>query len=138
MSESRVELLRGLNVAFNERGDWLDFYAPEVEFHMPPEWPEDPVYRGEEGLREAVRLWTESFDEYRWDEKRLIDAPPDGVVGLYEQRGRIKQGGTWIEQAIGVVFRFRGGKIVRADAHFSWAAALEAAGVSDAQANRGE
>jgi ketosteroid isomerase-like protein len=138
MSEAQLEALRGLNVAFNERADWAAFYAPGAEFHMPVEWPEEPVYRGEEGLRKVVQLWTENFDEYRWEEERLIEVPPDRVVGLYNQAGQIKGTGTRIDQAIGIVFRFRGELIDRVDAFFSWKAALEAAGVSGAEAAGGE
>jgi hypothetical protein len=129
VSEAQLEVLHRLNAAFNERGDWLGFYHPDAEFHMPPEWPEDRLYRGAEGLRTVVRLWTENFDEYQWEEQRLIELPPDRVLGLYNMAGLIKQGGTRIDQAIGAIFRFRGEKIDRADAFFSWDAAMKAAGV---------
>jgi ketosteroid isomerase-like protein len=138
MSEAQLEALRGLNVAFNERADWVAFYDPEAEFHMPVEWPEEPVYRGEAGLRKVVQLWTENFDEYHWDEKRLVEVPPDRVVGLYNMAGQIKGTETQIDQAIGIVFRFRGERIDRVDAFFSWAAALETAGLSWAEAAPGE
>jgi ketosteroid isomerase-like protein len=129
MSEAQLEIVHALNIVFNAGEDWARFYAPDAELHMPAEWPEEPVYSGREGLRKALRLWRESFDEYYWEEHDLIDAP-DCVVGLYYHRGRIKHGGTWIDQAIGCVWRFRGDKIVRLDGFFSWPAALEAAGLS--------
>jgi len=129
MSEAQLDVLRKLNVAFNERADWIAFYDPEIEFHMPPEWPEEPVYRGEEGLNKVVALWSENFDEYHWDEKELIEVPPDVVVGFYNHVGRIKGTETWIDQAIGIVYRFRGERILRVDAYFSWDVARAAAGI---------
>ena len=75
MSESRLELIHELNVAFNAGEDWSRFYDPEAELHTPPEWLDQSVYRGHDGLREVLRLWTESFDEYHWEEERLIDGP---------------------------------------------------------------
>jgi hypothetical protein len=128
MSSPRLELIHDLNVAFNAGEDWSRFYDAEAELHTPPEWLDQSVYRGHDGLREVLRLWTESFDEYHWEEERLIDGP-DAVVGLYYQRGRIKGVDSWIEQPIGCVWRFRGDLIARLDVFFTWEAAIEAAGV---------
>lgn len=126
-----MEIVRRLNVAFNSGAEWIDFYDPEAELHMPAQWLDDPVFRGHEGLRKALRLWREGFDEYHWEEERLIDGD-DCVVGLYRHRGRIKRvDGTWIDQPIGCVWRFRGDKILRLDGFFSWEAAIEAGGVRE-------
>jgi ketosteroid isomerase-like protein len=130
MSEEQVQVLRELNQAFNSDGDWQRFYDSGAVLQMPPEWPEEPVYYGKPGLVQAVGLWREGFDDYHWHEERLVDVGDDRVVGLYRQRGRIKQGGTPIEQPIGIVFWFRGEAIIRLDGYFSWREALDAAGVS--------
>ncbi|MGH2986123.1 MAG: nuclear transport factor 2 family protein [Solirubrobacterales bacterium] len=137
MSESQIETLKRLNAAFNGGGDWAEFYDAEAELHMPPEWLDESVYRGRDGLRQALRQWREGFDEYHWDEERLIDAA-DCVVGLYHHRGRIKGADTWIDQPIGCIWRFRGERIIRLDGYFSWAAAIEAAGLSEPEVGGGE
>jgi ketosteroid isomerase-like protein len=128
MSKSRAEVLRELNESFNSGADWIHFYDPDAEFEMPPEWPEEATYRGHEGLRKALALWRENFDEYHWEEDQLIDGP-DCIVGLYHQRGRIKRTDTWIDQKIGCVWQFRGERIIRVRGFISWEAALEAAGI---------
>jgi ketosteroid isomerase-like protein len=130
VSDEQLETLHRLNVAFNGGRDWADFYDPEAELHMPAEWPDDPVYRGRNGLREVLRQWREGFDEYHWEEERLIDGP-DCVVGLYRHVGRIKGADTWIDQRIGCVWRFRGEKIIHLDGYFSWDEAIGAAGLQD-------
>jgi hypothetical protein len=129
MSAARIQLIEELNRAFNAREDWSRFYDTEVELHTPPEWLDQSVYRGHEGLREVLNLWTESFDEYQWSQERLIEGD-DAIVGLYHQRGRIKGVDSWIEQAIGCVYRFRGDKVSRLDVFFSWDAAIAASGVT--------
>ena len=53
--------------------------------------------RGHEGLREVLRLWTESFDEYQWWQERLIDGP-EAVVGLYSPARR-DQGRRQLDRA---------------------------------------
>lgn len=130
MPKTRREVLRELNEEFNSGRDWVHFYDPEAEFEMPPEWPEEAAYRGHAGIRKALALWRENFDEYRWDEERLVEAP-DCVVGLYRHRGRIRSTDTWVDQMIGCIWYFRGERIIRARGFTSWDAALEAAGLEE-------
>jgi ketosteroid isomerase-like protein len=130
VSSRQLERIEELNHAFNAGEDWSHFYDLDAELHTPPEWLDQSVYRGHDGLREVLRLWTESFDEYHWSQERLIDGDNDVVVGLYFQRGRIKGVDSWIDQPIGCVWRFRGELIARLDVFFSWEAAIDAAGVT--------
>jgi ketosteroid isomerase-like protein len=128
---SNIEIVRRMNAAFN-RGDerWVGFYDPDVEFRTPPEWPEESVYIGHDGIRHAAGLWAASFNEYEWTIDRLVDAA-DCVVALHHHRGRIGDSGAWVERPLGAVYFLRDGKIVRVLSFFSWVEALEAAGVAE-------
>jgi ketosteroid isomerase-like protein len=127
--EERTEILRRLNVEFNARADgWLDFYADDVEFLMPAEWPDERVLRGRAAVDRAVSLWSENVDDYGWDEERLIETE-DCVVGLYRHRGRIRGTDQRIAAEVGALFHFEGATIVRVVTFSTWAAALEAAGI---------
>jgi ketosteroid isomerase-like protein len=129
MSQANVELVRQQIGAWNRRAeDWPEFYDSEAAFHMPKEWPEDAVYSGHDGIRRVDALLADSFDEYHWDVERLIDSS-ECVIGLYRARGRIKDGGAWLEQPVGAVYDFRGDKILRVRTYFTWQEALEAAGL---------
>src|SRR5437588_278881 len=120
MSKEDMELVRELNRGFNTSAEgWVELYDPEVEFHMPREWPEESIYRGHEGILRVAELWRQNFSEYRWDEDQLIDAG-DCVIGLWHHRGRVKDSGDWIEQRVGTVMYAREGKIVRVLSYFSW------------------
>ncbi len=134
MSDAQVQILRDLNAEFNSGGDWPRFYDDEVVLRMPSEWPDDSVYHGKKGLEEALGAWREGFDEYHWDEQRVIDAGDERIVGLYYHRGRVKHGGMWIDQAIGCVFTFRDEKIIGLDGYFSWKEALTAVGLDGSAA----
>jgi len=131
MSTENVEIVRRSVEAFN-RGDegWVGFFDAEVEFLTPPEFPDDSVYLGHDGIRRGAALWIQSFTEYEWHIDRLIGAP-DRVVGLYHHRGRIKDSGAWIERPVGAVYFLHEGKIVRVLSYFSWAEAFEAAALSE-------
>ena len=134
MSRENVEIVRRLNAAFNRSPDepehWLSHYEEEAEFHPPREWPEACIYRGREEIGELARIWARSFDEYRWEEEKIIDAGAC-VVALWKHRGRIQGSADWVEQEVGTLWFFRGERIARTLAFFSWSEALEAAGVEE-------
>jgi ketosteroid isomerase-like protein len=131
MSQENVEIVREMNEAFN-RGDesWVAFFDPEAQFHTPPEFPDDSVYTGHEGIRRGAAVWIESFTEYRWDLDTLFDER-DCVVGLFHHRGRLKDSGAWIERPVGTLYYLRDGRIVRVLSYFSWAEALKAVGLEE-------
>ena len=96
MSQENVEIVRRLNAAFNESPDeperWLSHYEEEAEFHPPREWPEASIYRGREEIGELARIWARSFDEYRWEEEKIIDAGELSVVRKRTARWKISSG----------------------------------------------
>jgi ketosteroid isomerase-like protein len=126
----RIEILERLNVAFNERADgWLDDYADDVEFVMPPEWPDDRVLHGPAEVERVAGLWSENLDDYGWDQERLIEAD-DCVVGLFRHRGRIRGTDQRVDAEVGALFYFDADdKIARVVSYGTWAEALAAAGV---------
>ena len=119
--------------AFNQGGveSALAFLDPEIEWWAPPEWLEDPVYMGHDGIRRLAAYWTELFDQYRLELVRIVEAGDDKVVILLNQLGQIRGSGDRIEGPIGYVAEVRGGLVTRVDIYFSWERTLEAAGVSD-------
>ena len=131
MSEGDVELVRKAIAAFNRGGveEALDYFDPSVEWIGPPEWLEERLYEGHDGIRKVASLWTENFDDFQLELARVVDAG-DHVVSLLYQRGRIKGSGAPIEQPLGYDWEIRDGKSTRVHVYFSWEQTLEAAGLS--------
>ena len=129
MSRENVELVREMNRAFNRHEDrWLDFYHPDVEYVMPPEWPEDHVYRGREALRGLLSALT-VFEGQEWRLERVIDVGEDCVVALASVHARIQ--GQVIDQRAAAVHYLREGKVIRQLTYSSWDEALKAAGLEE-------
>jgi ketosteroid isomerase-like protein len=121
-------------VAAYERGGLeavLPYYDPNVELVAPPQWPDDRVGWGHDGVRKVFAAWNGQFDDFRLDQGRIIDAGGGRIVGLHTQRGRIKGSDSWVEQPVGVLFEVCGGKITRWCAYLSWEEALDAAGLAE-------
>ncbi|MDQ2939856.1 MAG: nuclear transport factor 2 family protein [Actinomycetota bacterium] len=130
MSEENVEVVRRTLETFNREGieAALQYFDAEVEWLGPPEWLEQHLYKGHDGIRKIASVWSENFEEYRLDPEELIDAG-DQVVALVHQRGRIKGSADLIEQRIGYVWAVRNGKGARVQVYFSWEEALRDAGL---------
>jgi ketosteroid isomerase-like protein len=131
-SEESVEVVRNTIEAFNRGGieAALAYFDPAVEWLGPPEWLEEHVYKGHDGIRKIASVWGENFDQYRLDLEQAIDAG-DHVVALVIQRGRIRGSADPVEQRIGYDWEVRHGKTVRVQVYFSWEEALEAVGLGE-------
>jgi ketosteroid isomerase-like protein len=115
MSLDHLELVRASYDAF-ERGD-LDFLIahadPEIEIAEPPELPGSRVYRGHDGLIEAIQNWVGEWDEFHVEVERLIDAGHERVITLVRHHGRGKSSGAPVESRWVYVHTGRAGRIIR-------------------------
>ena|SRR5215211_966330 len=133
MSRENVEIMRRAIKAFSDEGidAALEYCDPEIEWWAPPEWLEDRLYTGHEGVRELAAFWNQQFDQYQQDAEKFIDLGGDQILALLHQRGRIKGSGNRIEQPIGYIAHIRERKLTEVHVYFSWETTLEAAGLSE-------
>ena len=132
MSQENVQVVRDAIAAFNRGGveAALEYVDPTIEWIGPPDWLEQRIYSGHDGIRRLASVWTENFDDFRLDLEKAIDAG-DHVVALGCQRARIKGSDDRIEQPVGYDWEVRDGKGTRVQVYFSWEEALEAAGLKE-------
>jgi ketosteroid isomerase-like protein len=129
MSEENVETVRRVYELFNEEGPEgaIVLSPPDVVWYPFPEWIEKPEYRGHDGIREVVAVWTDNFDEFAVEVEELRDLG-DRVVALTIQSGKIKGTGSPVRQPVGVVYSgFRDGMVGEARFFQSWEEALAVA-----------
>lgn len=133
MSHANVELVRRIFEAggADSAEAVLPFVPPDVIWYPPPEWVVKSEYRGHDGVREVMAVFTETFEDYEAELHELRDAG-DRVVALIWQSGRIKGSEEPVRQAIGAVYSvFRDGQIGATRFYRSWEEALEAAGLRE-------
>ena len=107
----------------------LAAYDPQVEFDASLR-PEGHVYRGREGVAEAMRVWSGTWEDWNVEMEEIIDAG-DHVLLIARESGRGKGSGIEIDQRIFAVFTLRGGRIVRWKGFIDRNEALEAAGLQE-------
>jgi ketosteroid isomerase-like protein len=129
MSQENVELVRRAFQAgaANSADALLPFVPADVVWYAPPGWVEEREYRGHDGVRRAMAVWSDTFDDYRAELAELHEAG-ERVVVLVWQLGKVKGSDEEVRQKMGVIYAdFRAGTIGEARFYFTWEEALEAA-----------
>jgi uncharacterized protein len=131
MSEENVEIIRTLYDTFNVGGAEAvrKLLDPDVVFKEPPEQPGATTFRGVDAVIEGFGKWSENWESHRIEPERLTDLG-DRVLALehHKLRGR---DGIEVEGHAGNIWTLRRGKIIRFEAWWDQAAALEAAGLKE-------
>ena len=109
----------------------LEYFDPGIEWMAPPEWLEDRLYEGHEGVKRLALFWMAQFDEYTVEPEEFIELGGDRLLVLLYQRGRIRSSDVPIEQPIGWIVESRAGKLTKVDVYFSWETARSAAGLPE-------
>jgi uncharacterized protein len=136
MSEENVEIVRRIADGFN-RGDpavlrWVDPEV-EVEFKAQPLGGKGEG-RGHEDLLNMLAVFWDYFDEPHMEIEECIESG-DGVVIGVRAFGRGKASGVEVNMRLGQVVALREGKVVRWRVFNTMAEALEAAGLSEDEAD---
>src|SRR5438552_3817258 len=94
MSQENVTLANDAVAAFNRDGveAFVSYFDSTVEWITPPNWLEDRVLSGHEGVRTVMAYFGEQLDGAHIDLERTVDLGGDRVVWLSYQRGRIRGG----------------------------------------------
>jgi ketosteroid isomerase-like protein len=133
MSEENVEVVRGMNGAFN-RGDYaaaLSALADDVEWHAPSGVSiGEEVYRGRDAVQRGFALWLGAWETYGFETTEILDHG-DHVLVIGTQMGRGRGSGVEVSLPTFNLFTLRNGKVIRMRSFDDRAAALEAAGISE-------
>jgi ketosteroid isomerase-like protein len=121
VATSKTELLAAMSRT-------MAFCHPEVEWSAPED---GTTYRGRDGVRERLREWLESFDDYRYEIQRTIDCGNDDVLVEATEVGRGAASGAEVRQTNYELLTIRDGLIVRIREYYDESKALEAAGLEE-------
>jgi ketosteroid isomerase-like protein len=131
VSEANVELIKDLYAHF-EAGDEegaLALLDGSMEVHDRPEVPDPQVYRGRDGVRQAVQGSRDTFEELNFVTEEFLDAGEDQVVVVFRFQGVGRGSGIEIDEQLAHRWTIRDGKPVRLHVHSTREQALEAASV---------
>jgi ketosteroid isomerase-like protein len=131
MSEENLALVRG-RFAAALAGDWETALAaldPDVEIHDFDIPDACGVYRGHDGYREWVKRWTEGWERTWMEDPEVRAVAEDCVIALFRMFAKGAHSGLELERDDAIVYRIRGGRIVRIEYFNDQARALEAAAV---------
>jgi ketosteroid isomerase-like protein len=98
---------------------------PDFEYHTLSTEPDAGIYRGHEGFRELLALWTDMFDDLRIEPEEFIDAG-DYVIVPSRIRGKGRSSGVDIDASYVLVWKVRNGLRTECREYATTDAALEA------------
>jgi ketosteroid isomerase-like protein len=133
MSQENVEILRRLYEQWADGDLSTHFFDSEIEFsRIGAQTPDmEGRWRGLDEVSTAMREYLRAFSDLRIEAERIIDLGRGRVLVLTRHTARGKQSGVPIEHEAGDLLTLRAGKVVRYDAYWNRADALEAAGLSE-------
>jgi ketosteroid isomerase-like protein len=131
MSQENVAIVERI---FAAAGTPLAFevYSEDIEWDMTnyAGWPDKPVYRGHEGVREMVGGWITAFDHWEPTIEHIV-ALGDEVIAIVSDRAYMKGSSTSLVRRFAQTFTFRAGKIVRSRLFSDPDEALKAVGLAE-------
>src|SRR4051812_10158865 len=135
MSRENVEIVNRAIDAFNRR----DLSALAESSHEDFEFvsvltavdTDGATYRGREAWTGYFAAMDETWEEWRVEGTEVFDAGDDGVATMFRIVGKGKHSGAPVEHAIGVVYRFRHGKLWRMRSYLDPAVAFKAVGLEE-------
>jgi len=133
MSRENVELATRFYEPATSKAEMLAGVPRIMEFcHPSVEWTprkEGSIYRGRLGVGRALERWLESFDEYRYEVRRIIDCGGDQVLVVGVEVGKGALSGVEVRSVNHELLTIRDGMIVRFREFYDEGQALEAAGL---------
>ena len=134
MSQENVEIAAAwYEPAASKEGLLAAMPSTMARCHPDVEWTvqeDGTTYRGREGVRRRLEDWLASFDEYRYDVRRIIDCGGDRVLVEAVEIARGAVSGAKIHSTHYELLTIRDGLIVRIQEFYDEGDALEAAGLS--------
>jgi ketosteroid isomerase-like protein len=115
MSEENAEAIRRVYERWAEgdfSGGGLEVFDPEIEFVLPPTFPESGTYRGPEEIAEYMREFLEPWVRITISVEEL-DAAGDTVTAHVVQSGVGSGSGVPTELRYVQVWTFRDGRAIR-------------------------
>jgi ketosteroid isomerase-like protein len=106
-------------------------FGPEVEWDTTnfEGWPDEPVYRGHEGIRRFLTEWEASWESFEAGAQELIELDDHRVLLLCWQRVLGARSKVPLLMEYAILYELAGGLITRMEVFSDRAAAREAVGL---------
>ena len=133
MSQENVEIVRRHIAAWGagEAALALSFLDPHIVLDVTRTGEIEGAFYRAEGVVEHFRRYAGTFDDYRWEVRRLDDLGTGAVLALVTQSGRGKGSGASVSSSLAALYTLVDAKIVRITMFQGEREALEAAGLSE-------
>jgi ketosteroid isomerase-like protein len=134
MSEENVETVREQidALAHGDLERWLEGFDPEVEFRLPPEWPDEELGKGREAALASMKSTLELVVDLKIHIRGITELDdPDRLLVSTHIAATGAGSGVPVEFDRYDLMTMRNGKVFRDSIFLNREQALEAAGLSE-------
>jgi ketosteroid isomerase-like protein len=103
-------------------------YDAEAVFHSRADEPDTGIYRGREAIREMMRMWRDTFEDFQFQVDEYIDAG-DTLIMPGWIRIRARRSSADVRQPYAWVVQMRNGRVVEVREYQTKDESLKAAGL---------
>jgi ketosteroid isomerase-like protein len=107
------------------------FWAERIEWRDDPSVPDAGTYRGRERVRRHIEDRVDVLGHFHIDPEQVIEAGENGVLVVYQIRGKGGQSAAPWTQRMAQFLRFEGGRVIEVQDYLDVDRALEAAGIRE-------
>jgi ketosteroid isomerase-like protein len=114
---TRLELVRTIydRLRAGDIEGGLELIDPEIEIHDRPEIPDPQVYRGHQGVLDALAASFAEFEEVDFVPEEFVESG-DRVIVVFRFQGTGRGSGLSVDERLAHVWTIAGGKAVRMQA----------------------
>jgi ketosteroid isomerase-like protein len=133
MSQENLEVVQRIyrEVSQNTWQPLPELFDPHYEVDLTEAGPDLGVIPGADASENALRGYTETFDDFRIELQEVVHADERCVVASVRDGGRLKGSKSEAWNSFFHVWTFREGRILRRSSHRDRDKALEAAGLRE-------
>jgi ketosteroid isomerase-like protein len=132
MPARNVEIVRRIYDAFVDRpGAIREVWAADFEMDASDTAPDIGVVRGIDAVQEVLRLYFDSFEDFKVQIEEVVHADNDRVIVAALDEGRMRGSQAEVRNHRFHVWTFRDGRVIRFTTHLDRERAFEAAGLSE-------
>ena len=125
--------MRRAYAAYAEEGaeGFLPFADAQIQIEESEEFPDTGTYKGHDGVRKLIALFTDTFDDFRMEPQTFIEGTEERVVIAVKVTGTAKASGIPVEIRPFHVHTLRDGRSIHMRVFLDESNALAAAGLSE-------
>jgi ketosteroid isomerase-like protein len=130
MDPAPIDVVRELYRRFIFDESPFDLLADDIVWEVPMLDQPEGAFRGHYGVADFFRRWLGTWDDYKIELERVVEAPDGRVVSFFTEKASGRRSGAQVQLSPVGLWTVRDGKVVHYKGYTDRSEGLRAAGFS--------